>query len=70
MGCGGGVPTLPCCYLAPSFWTGLVWVGFCVLTGAGRPRPAGLHRAEDGKEEEEERVEGKSDGEKETRKGN
>lgn len=37
-----GVPTLPCCSLAPRFWTGLVWVGFCVLTGAGRPRTAGL----------------------------
>lgn len=39
---GVGVPTLPCCYLASSFWTGLVWVGFCVLAGAGRPRTAGL----------------------------
>lgn len=41
-GWGGGVPTLPCWNLASSFWTGLVWVGFCVLTGAGRPRTAGL----------------------------
>lgn len=32
------IPTLPCCYLAPSLWTGLVWAGLCCLTGAGRPR--------------------------------
>lgn len=47
---GGGVggeafiPTLPCCYLAPSLWTGLVWAGLCRLTGAGRPRTTRLKR--------------------------
>lgn len=29
------IPTLPCCYLAPSLWTGLVWARLCCLTGAG-----------------------------------
>lgn len=32
------IPTLPCCYLAPSLWTGLIWAGLCCLAGAGRPR--------------------------------
>ncbi len=48
---GGGevlIPTLPCCYLAPSLWTGLVWAGLCCLTGAGRPRTTCLKRGRRG----------------------
>lgn len=54
-GGGGGegevlIPTLPCCYLAPSLWTGLVWAGLCCLTGAGRPRTTRLKRGRRGRE--------------------
>lgn len=60
------IPTLPCCYLAPSLWTGLFWAGLGALTGAGRPRTtclwAGRDRGGEGGEEEEEKgVEGGQD---------
>lgn len=53
------IPTLPCCYLAPSLWTGLVWAGLCCLAGAGRPRTTRLKRGgEEEKSAEREKMMG------------
>lgn len=36
------IPTLPCCYLAASLWTSLLWAGLGALAGARRPRTTRL----------------------------
>lgn len=66
------IPTLPCCYLAASLWTGLFWAGLGALAGAGRPRATRLWVGwgEGGGEEEEEKegVEGGEGGRGQVRK--